>query len=159
LCTICRFFRRLLLGEDDREITREQGEKAAKEAEELAKEHQKDKTTYQSPPKDENTDDCSHFCHTAYQNAGIDVSYHWTARFAESKEFVEVSADDARAGDVIYQPRDGGGHVGILTGTTDKKGRIQAWQMGNSGARLGAWGPGGWFAGGDKAKFYRPLKQ
>ncbi|MGH7645053.1 MAG: RHS repeat-associated core domain-containing protein, partial [Gemmatimonadales bacterium] len=78
LCTICRFLRRLLLGEDDRAITREQGEEAAQAAEELAAEHQENKTKYQSPPEDENTDDCSHFCNTAYQNAGIDVSYHWT---------------------------------------------------------------------------------
>ena len=85
--------------------------------------------------------------------------YHWTGRFAESGYFIEVSPDEARAGDVIWQPRDdfGDGHVGIYDGTIDDRGRLRGWQMGNSGAAHGAWGEGGWFVGGSEIKFYRLL--
>jgi hypothetical protein len=119
--------------------------------------HQVDGTAYQSPPVDPNTDDCTNFCSRILQNAGFDVPYHQSRQFSNSAYFVEVAAADARAGDIIWQPRNaqGDGHAGVFTGTRDNRGRYQGIQMGGSGARVGAWGPGGWFSGGDATKFYR----
>ena len=47
--------------------------------------------------------------------------------------------------------------MGIYMGKTDRRGRPMGIQMGNSGAKVGHWGPGGWLDG-TEPSYYRPKK-
>jgi len=148
---------------DCRTVTPAEGRRIASEARALVESHQESGVTYASPPSGENTDDCSHFCSTALnnvlQNAGVDgTPYHSTMDFASSAHFVQVP--EPRAGDFMWQPRSSGpagsGHVGIYLGESDSRGRPLGAQMGSSGAKIAAFGPGGWFDGGSQIRYYRP---
>lgn len=145
---------------DCREVTEEEGKAIVASAKRTMEEYAAAGTTYhlQVPGAPANTSDCSRFCTTAVRGAGLDYGHLSTRDLAGSDRLKEVSASEARAGDLIWQP----GHMGIYTGETGtRKGKLtyQAYDMGGRGPAkpIGQWGPGGWFAGGDKTKFYRVL--
>jgi len=99
------------------------------------------------------TSDCSHYVHDVMNQSGVNVPYVTTGQIGTHPNYQNVSASEARAGDVIVQ----GGHMGIYTGRQDDRGRPVGTQMGTSGARDAPWGEGGWFAQPGDTRYYRPV--
>ena len=98
-----------------------------------------------------NRSDCSHFVHDVLNQAGVAVPYITTSQMTGSPYFVPVPASQAEPGDIMVQ----GAHMGIYNGHLDSEGHPQGYQMGDHGARLAPFGPGGWFANGSRLTFYR----
>jgi RHS repeat-associated protein len=108
--------------------------------------------------------DCIHFCRAAWSRAGFSsIPLTQSSRYAGNSHFARVPVSEARAGDLLWQPRGGGnGHVGIYLGSKNATGGLIGAEMGNSGARAtSVWGlprsEGGWFSGGDQLIVYRPM--
>lgn len=97
------------------------------------------------------TSDCSHFVADVLGQAGLSISYVTTTTISTSSSFQNVVAAKAQAGDVIVQ----GGHMGVYSGEVDAQKHPKGYQMGNSGAALGIWGPGGWFKKPEDLRYYR----
>jgi hypothetical protein len=131
------------------------GDEIASKAQDKIAEYKKNGITYsQSGAK--GTADCSHFVHDVLTSSGMDAP-HVTAKDGElgirtSPAFEEVT--DPQPGDVVWQPGPPA-HMGVYTGK-DADGHVLGAEMGNHGAAVGKWGPGGWFKGGDEMTFYRP---
>ncbi len=123
-------------------------------------EHQRSGTTYETPPRSPNTDDCSNFCSTVAHDADIDTPAHDSRSMITSGDFAFVPTGEERKGDYMWQPRNNHlqGHVGVFTGDNDAQGRPLGIQMGvKGGASIQPWGPNGVFAGGSSLVYLRPL--
>lgn len=139
-----------------RDATPAEGQANLKAAKARMVSNQQNGITY---PKDMNhpgptEEDCSHFCSASGHAGGLGhIPYHQTSDLAGSKYYRAVSASDAQAGDIMWQP----GHMGVYTGGSDERGRPLGVQMGGGGARIAPFGPNGWYAGGNQLIYYRPL--
>jgi RHS repeat-associated protein len=107
--------------------------------------------------------DCSLTVCVALDHPHPDGDPHLNTRmFEDNPNYRRLGPSEHwQAGDVFWQPRNSGppgsGHIGIATGERDRRGRPTACDMGGSGARCNsAWGPGGWFDGGESMRIYRP---
>ena len=139
-----------------RDATPEEGQRNADAAEARVEANQKNGVSYPPDPLNpgSNEEDCSHFCSNVGHAGGLaHIPYHTTAQLADSKYYRAVGADEAQAGDIMWQP----GHMGVYLGRQDGRGRPLGAEMGNSGAHIAPFGPNGWFAGGSQLIYYRPL--
>lgn len=128
----------------------------AQNAESLTSTYSSKKVEYQMGAQysDENLkSDCSHFVHDVLVKSGYEIPYQSTSMMSGSKYYDKT--DSPVAGDVMVQ----GGHMGVYSGTEDDKGNPQGYQMGNSGAKLGSWGPKGWFNKDKDLIYYRPKSE
>ena len=140
-------------------IDQKMGESVADKAEEVAADYKARGVKYArggDASGGGTTADCSHYVNDVLRQAGINAPYVTTATIASSPGFVQVTADDVRAGDVIVQ----GDHMGIYSGEDDAKGHPLGYQMGvKSGASEATWGPGGrWFPDATPT-YYRPINR
>jgi cell wall-associated NlpC family hydrolase len=149
---------------DCREISPQEGLAYAHEAVKLAHEYSAAGTPYVYGGGGAQGSDCIHFCHDAATNASLNLPLLASEDFAGNAHYTPVPVSEARAGDVLWQPRNaaGKGHVGVYLGFKDKAGGLVGAEMGGSGASWkSVWGipqsKGGWFKGGDKLVVYRPL--
>ena len=100
------------------------------------------------------TSDCSSFVREVFKKSGYEVDENLNTKNIENNSNFERVEDirKVEAGDVIVQGRN---HMGVCTGNIDIKGRIECYQMGKSGAKLGEWSEKkGWFGKG-RIEIYR----
>ncbi|MDB4878537.1 MAG: hypothetical protein JWM41_4983 [Gemmatimonadetes bacterium] len=148
---------------DCRDITADEGNRIANAAEAQAADFQLAKTPYVLGGSGSGGSDCIHFCKSAQDRAGLtEIPLTQSGTYEGNPHFRPISVGEARRGDILWQPRGrSNGHVGIFLGDRSSKGGLLGAAMGDNGARTtSVWGPksaGGWFAGGDKLKVYRPL--
>ena len=106
-----------------------------------------------SPP---DTSDCSVYVAHVMRAAVLPIPLVCTWEIEDCRWYLGIAREDARGGDVIWQP----GHMGIYLGESFvRRGKVgyRAYEMTRRGPRrpIGTWGPAGVHAGGGFTAFYR----